>query len=33
MLMSIQSHDRVFDTTYTPTADFILSASDDGNVR
>jgi WD repeat and SOF domain-containing protein 1 len=33
MLMSIQLHDRVFDTTYTPTADFILSASDDGNVR
>lgn len=24
---------RVFDVTYTPTADFVLSASDDGNVR
>ena len=24
---------RVFDTVYTPTADFVLSASDDGNVR
>jgi WD repeat and SOF domain-containing protein 1 len=24
---------RVFDVTFTPTADFILSASDDGNVR
>lgn len=23
----------VFDVTYTPTADFVLSASDDGNVR
>jgi WD repeat and SOF domain-containing protein 1 len=24
---------RVFDTVYTPTADFVLSGSDDGNVR
>ena len=24
---------RIFDVTYTPTADFVLSASDDGNVR
>lgn len=24
---------RVFDTIYTPTSDFVLSASDDGNVR
>ena len=24
---------RVFDVTYTPTSDFVLSASDDGNVR
>lgn len=24
---------RVFDVAYTPTADFVLSASDDGNVR
>ena len=23
----------MFDTVYTPTADFVLSASDDGNVR
>lgn len=24
---------RVFDVTYTPTSDFVLTASDDGNVR
>lgn len=24
---------RIFDVTYVPTADFVLSASDDGNVR
>ena len=27
------ANDSVFDVAYTPTADFVLTASEDGNVR
>lgn len=31
--LSADANPSVFDVTFTPTADFVLSASDDGNVR
>jgi WD repeat and SOF domain-containing protein 1 len=31
--LPLVAHSRVTDVTYTPTSTFIMSASDDGNVR